>query len=117
MIVPQRAQAHDPDVAIRFDRQAGLHTERYLDARRIFRVQLQFLEAADFRPTRIAHRRAGLQAAGKRKVSAIRRRRAPKRARKSKNRNHQHGASDQDEQSHYSLLAFRFHHTPLFPPR
>jgi len=44
MIVPQRAQAHDLYMAIRFDRQSRLHAERYLDARRIRRVQLQFFD-------------------------------------------------------------------------
>ncbi len=40
MIVSQRAQAHDLHMAIRLDRQTWFHAEGYLDARRIFRVEL-----------------------------------------------------------------------------
>ncbi len=115
MIVPQRAQAHDLYMAIRFDRQAGFHAEGYLNARRILRVQLQFLDAADLRPARVAHRRAGFQAAGKRKVGAVRRGRAAKCAGEGEDRGYQHGAGDQDKQPHHGLFAFRFHHVPLFP--
>src|SRR3989442_1623155 len=99
--------------AVLLDGDLRLDAEGDLDARRVLRVDAQSFYASDFRPARVPHLGAGLQAAGKLEVGAVRSSSPAKRSGERKDGRQQHSCDDQDEQSHQCLLAFCFHGPPL----
>ena len=97
-------------MAVRLDGQIRLHAENYVDARRILRVNRQFLHATHFGASRIADGRTPLQPAREGKVSVIGLRSAAKRPGDGKNHADQNRRSNQYKQPHENLVALFSHH-------
>src|ERR1700730_8849599 len=114
MIVSQGTDTHDFDMAVRLDGQIRLHAENYVDARRILRVNRQFLHAAHFGASRIADGRTPLQPAREGKVSVIGLRSAAKRSGDGKNHADQNRRSNQYKEPHENLVSLSTH-PPLSP--
>src|SRR6202034_3834750 len=97
-------------MAVRLDGQIRLHAEYYVNARRILRVNRQFLHAAHFGTSRIADGRTPLQLAREGKVSVIGLRSATKRSGDGKNHADQTNRSNPIKEPHENPVTLFRHH-------